>query len=344
MYERRSYKVKLDTAISKVYEMSLFEGDSDGLIQFKLGEDVNCYKISKDYFDKYKDDDDIKKKKSIYILYGKGKFYIGQAGIRKDDTAITSRIKEHLKDPSKDFVEEIVFFCDSANRWNGGELDYLEASLIMDFKEQGYPLYKEQNNETIDSYLDPSVKFKYDKHLREIKIMLDILGYDAIRKVVTEKNTNPSVDDDVQNDSTASIDVCENISQDVLNVLLNKGRGKAEICRQQLVEWGINVTNKFNFASYAPRGHYWMEPAREVLEEDWTFALFDGKENEILVFYIPKNTFSYSESKDNALKLRPDKPQVIKLEIKKDPYVDKQSNRDFSKYLIKRIQYTVVEN
>ena len=43
--------MKLDTAISKVYEMSLFEGDGNGLIQIRLGEDVTCYKISKDYFD-----------------------------------------------------------------------------------------------------------------------------------------------------------------------------------------------------------------------------------------------------------------------------------------------------
>lgn len=186
--------MQLNTAISKVYEMSLFEGESDGLIQFKLGEDVLCYKISKDYFDKYKDDNDIKNLKSIYVLYGKGKFYVGQAGIRKDDTAITSRIKEHLKDPAKDFVEEIVFFCHSNNRWNGGELDYLEASLIEYFKAQGFPLYKEQNNETKDPYLDQSVKFKYDKHFREIMIMLDILGYDAIRKLVCESNIETITD------------------------------------------------------------------------------------------------------------------------------------------------------
>ena len=43
----------------------------------------------------------------------------------------------------------------------------------------------------------------------------------------------------------------------------------------------------------------------------------------------------------NALKLRADKPQVIKLEIKKDPFIDKQSSHDFSKYLVKRIHYKV---
>ena len=335
--------MKLDTAISKVYEMSLFEGDGNGLIQIRLGEDVTCYKISKDYFDKYKDDDDIKKKKSIYILYGKGKFYIGQAGIRKDDTAITSRIKEHLKDPSKDFVEEIVFFCDSANRWNGGELDYLEASLIMDYKEQGFPLYKEQNNETIDGYLDPSVKFKYDKHLREIRIMLDILGYDAIRKVVNDMQCTDIVTPVIKNNtSTESIDVSRELPHDVFDILINKGRGKAEVCRRQLNEWGICVnTDKFNFASYAPRGHYWMEPAKDVVDEDWTFALFDPNVNELSVFFVPKDTFTCVPGNSNALKLRADKPQVIKLEIKKDPFIDKQSSHDFSKYLVKRIHYKV---
>lgn len=336
--------MKLDTAISKVYEMSLFEGDGNGLIQIRLGEDVICYKISKDYFDKYKDDDDIKKKKSIYILYGKGKFYIGQAGIRKDDTAITSRIKEHLKDPSKDFVEEIVFFCDSANRWNGGELDYLEASLIMDFKEHGFPLYKEQNNETIDVYLDPSVKFKYDKHLREIRIMLDILGYDAIRKVVNDMQCTDTVTPAIMSNTlTESIDISKELSHDVLDVLINKGRGKADVCRRQLNEWGICITtDKFNFASYASRGHYWMEPAKDVVEKDWTFALFDPSVNELLVFFVPKDTFTCVQGKSNALKLRADKPQVIKLEIKKDPFIDKQSNIDFGKYLVKRIKYAVV--
>lgn len=342
--------MELNTAVSKVYEMNLYEGESDGLIRFDLGEDVHCYKISKDYFDKYKDDDDIKKLKSIYILYGNGKFYIGQAGIRKDDTAITSRIKEHLKDPQKDFVEEIVFFCDSSNRWNGGELDYLEASLILYFKKQGYPLFKEQNNETIDPYLSSSVRFKYEKHLREIRIILDILGYDAIRKIVTAKETKETCSTEAVQGSNEAItppqitnEGVKTIKKSVLDKLLIMRKGKADVCKQQLLEWGISVkTNRFNFASYSPRGHYWMEPSKDVLNEDWTFVLFDADAKEVLVFMIPKQAFTYETGKTNSLKIRNDKQELIKLEIKKSPYVDKATNQDFTPYLTDKIIFDVI--
>ena len=336
--------MQLNPAVSKVYEMSLFEGESDGLIQFKLGEDVLCYKISKDYFDKYKEDNDIKNLKSIYVLYGKGKFYVGQAGIRKDDTAITSRIKEHLKDPAKDFVEEIVFFCHSNNRWNGGELDYLEASLIEYFKEQGFPLYKEQNNETKDPYLDQSVQFKYDKHFREIKIMLDILGYDAIRKVISDATQHQQEPTDIPAINT-DISLCvrsEIMSINTYNLLLAKRRDKANVCRRQLLDWDITVdSEKFNFASYSNKGHFWMEPPVDVVKQDWTFALFDSDEKEIVVFSIPKNTFITGGKRENSLVIRKDKPGVIKLEIKKLPYIDKQSGVNFDSYIVAKIKFTV---
>lgn len=335
--------MQLNPAVSKVYEMSLFEGESDGLIQFKLGEDVLCYKISKDYFDKYKEDNDIKNLKSIYVLYGKGKFYVGQAGIRKDDTAITSRIKEHLKDPAKDFVEEIVFFCHSNNRWNGGELDYLEASLIEHFKEQGFPMYKEQNNETKDPYLDQSVQFKYDKHFREIKIMLDILGYDAIRKVATDVTHQQETAEILVANTDTTFDVRNEIMpKNTYNLLLAKRRDKANICRSQLLNWNISLdSDKFNFASYSNKGHFWMEPPVEVVKQDWTFSLFDPDEKEIVVFFIPKNTFIAGGKKENSLVIRKDKPGVIKLEIKKLPYKDKQSGVNFDSYMVARIKFTV---
>ena len=335
--------MQLNPAVSKVYEMSLFEGESDGLIQFKLGEDVLCYKISKDYFDKYKEDNDIKNLKSIYVLYGKGKFYVGQAGIRKDDTAITSRIKEHLKDPAKDFVEEIVFFCHSNNRWNGGELDYLEASLIEYFKEQGFPMYKEQNNETKDPYLDQSVQFKYDKHFREIKIMLDILGYDAIRKVATDVTHHQETAEILVANTDTTFDVRNEIMpKNTYNLLLAKRRDKANICRSQLLNWNISLdSDKFNFASYSNKGHFWMEPPVEVVKQDWIFSLFDPDEKEIVVFFIPKNTFIAGGKKENSLVIRKDKPGVIKLEIKKLPYKDKQSGVNFDSYMVARIKFTV---
>ena len=336
--------MQLNPAVSKVYEMSLSEGESDGLIQFNLGEDVLCYKISKDYFDKYKEDNDIKNLKSIYVLYGKGKFYVGQAGIRKDDTAITSRIKEHLKDPAKDFVEEIVFFCHSNNRWNGGELDYLEASLIEYFKEQGFPMYKEQNNETKDPYLDQSVQFKYDKHFREIKIMLDILGYDAIRKVISDATQHQQEPTDIPAINT-DISLCvrsEIMSINTYNLLLAKRRDKANVCRRQLLDWDITVdSEKFNFASYSNKGHFWMEPPVDVVKQDWTFALFDSDEKEIVVFSIPKNTFIAGGKRENSLVIRKDKPGVIKLEIKKLPYIDKQSGVNFDSYIVAKIKFTV---
>lgn len=337
--------MKLNAAVSKVYEMSLYDGESDGLIQINLGEDVMCYKISKDFFSKYQDDEDIKNKKSIYVLYGSGKFYVGQAGIRKDDTAITSRIKEHLKDPQKDFVEEIVFFCHSTNKWSGGELDYLEASLINYFKEHGFPLYKDQNNETIDPYLDSGVKFKYEKHLREIIIMIDILGYDAIRKVLTSKNVIDSKKTkNTEKNKQSSLTVKKQLPVEIYNKLMTMRKGKGDVCKQLLIDWGISVeVNNLNFASFSNKNkQYWMEPSRDVLTEDWMFVLFDDNKKEMDLFFIPAKTFTYKDGQNNSLRLRKDKPGLLKLEIKQSPYIDKQSDKDFSSFHVQKICFEIV--
>ena len=85
-----------------------------------------------------------------------------------------------------------------------------------------------------------------------------------------------------------------------------------------------------------------MEPSKEVLNEDWTFVLFDADAKELLVFMIPKQAFTYEIGKTNSLKIRSDKPELIKLEIKKKPYVDKATNQDFTPYLTDRINFEVL--
>lgn len=332
--------MKLNPSISKIYEMKLYDGESDGLIVVNLGEGVKCYKLSKDFFDQYKDDNDIKKLKSVYVLYGKGKFYVGQAGIRKDDTAITSRIKEHLKDPDKDFVEEIVFFCNQNNKWDGGALDYLEASLIMHFKDNGFPLYKEQNNETIDPYLDEDVKFKYDKYLREIITMLDVLGYDAIRKLISDEDSSKHGEKSCSFNSIVT--VSKNMPSAIFNKLITKRRDKVDICKELLTNWGISLGDTaFNFASYSlAKGHYWMEPLKEVVEQEWNFVLFNSETRKIVVFSIPQNTFNLENG--NKLIIRKDKPRYVKLEIVDGTFIDKQSKIDFTPYISARIDFSIV--
>ena len=129
---------------------------------------------------------------------------------------------------------------------------------------------------------------------------------------------------------------------DVYDKLLTMRKGKAEICLNQLKNWGVDVQgNRFNFASFSKKGHYWMEPSKQVLLEDWTFVLFDESLKKLYQFNIPQNTFTYEVGKSNSLKIRADKPDLIKLEIKKTPYIDKQSNQDFSNFLVAEITFIV---
>ncbi|MCR5206774.1 MAG: hypothetical protein K6E47_17225 [Lachnospiraceae bacterium] len=346
--------MKLDTKISKDYVMKLYDGVSDGLIQIDLKENVTCYKLSKEYFKNYEDDDDIKKKKSVYILYGKGKFYIGQAGMRKNDTAITSRIKEHIKNQQRDFFEEIVFFCDSSNTWDGGELDYLEASLINYFKEKGFPLDSKQRNETIDRYLDLTTEFRYKKHLQEILIMIDILGYDAIRQIVNgtiniENRMDNTDNDALKNPCTTNGNVNSNsISSVKLTIekyqcLMNARKQRAAICKEFLIDWGIEIDVEcFNFASYSNKNkYYWMEPSKNVLNEKWMFVLYDDSVKQMDLFCIPEKTFTYIQRKRNSLIIRKDKPQCLRLEIDKE-YTEKLSEKNLSDFLVKKLCIQIV--
>lgn len=172
-----------DENLGKVYTLSLYDGDSKGLVEISMdGMDLVCYKLSKAYFQKYKDDQDLKNKKSVYFLYGGGCFYVGQAGIRRDGTAITSRINEHLKNPEKDFLEEIVFFCQDKNEWDSGTLDYIEASLIELFEIKGYRFAHPQNHETKDKYLSKTKIHKYNTYMKDIeRIIVSIFSYQHLQ-------------------------------------------------------------------------------------------------------------------------------------------------------------------
>ena len=60
------------------------------------------------------------------------------------------------------------------------------------------------------------------------------------------------------------------------------------------------------------------------------------------LFFVPAKTFTFEKGKKNSLKLRVNKPEVIELEIKQSPYIDKQSDKDFSEFHVQKICFDVV--
>ena len=59
---------------------------------------------------------------------------------------------------------------------------------------------------------------------------------------------------------------------------------------------------------------------------------------ELIYILVPKNTFTISKDGNKGLFLRNDRP-YIDLNINENTFLDRRSQYDFSKYIVKRLKY-----
>ena len=95
------------------------------------------------------------KNSGIYFLIGesteenKSIVYVGQAGNRKNDEAVLSRLLEHDKDGKMDFFNEVIVLTTDTNIFGPTELNYLENKFAEKIKFAERYILKNQNEPNI---------------------------------------------------------------------------------------------------------------------------------------------------------------------------------------------------
>lgn len=116
----------------KSINLFLMDGEVNGRIKCTLANWTGvAYKLPRTELEKCNEREDLKQS-GVYFLFGtdentgKRNVYIGQAGIRKNGEGILYRLKEHKRNPKKDYWNEAVVFTTSNNSFGPTEISYLE--------------------------------------------------------------------------------------------------------------------------------------------------------------------------------------------------------------------------
>lgn len=75
-----------------------------------------------------------------------------------------------------------------------------------------------------------------------------------------------------------------------------------------------------------------------MINDDWELILNNQFMGELVYVVVPANMFTINEDGKNGLFLRNDKP-YIDLNINEKTFLDRRSQCDFSKYIVKKLQY-----
>ena len=156
----------------------------------KFSKECVIYKMSRSVLKHDIDNDEMKKNLNhagIYFLLGRDRdtyktnIYVGQAGLRKDGTALARRIKDH--DNKKEaFWDEFVIFTTSDNTLEKSDICYLEDKFTK--------LVRKIPNNIVENLADTNdgnindKKKNYFEHayVQFILIVMDILGYKVFRE------------------------------------------------------------------------------------------------------------------------------------------------------------------
>ncbi len=160
-----------------------------------------AYKINKNDLGLCRDEEELKdlKKPGIYFLFGEPKgersVYIGQGRLRGNERGLLNRLREHThtNDKHRWWTEAFAFCSALKEDFNDIQLNQFERRFYDLAIEAGR--YKVAQNKPSSSEPTGKNKVSLEKYIREVKLLLELLGYKifvplAERKTATVDNNN----------------------------------------------------------------------------------------------------------------------------------------------------------
>jgi hypothetical protein len=107
-----------------------------------------------------------------------------------------------------------------------------------------------------------------------------------------------------------------------------------------LASKGVNVGKQTNYAKRGDaRAEFWINPQSAVVGKDWYLILNNQFTGELIVLYIPANSFAIRTNAASGLVVRNDRPDRIELNISAETLIDRTSKCSFKEYEMARIKY-----
>ncbi len=155
---------------------------SSGRVKYTLSNwNGLAYKIPRTELEKCKNRNDLKQS-GVYFLFGasdnveKPVVYIGQAGMRKNGEGILKRLREHNRNPEKNYWDIAVIFTTSNNSFGPTEISYLEnrfCNLI-----RATARYEVKNgNEPTPGNITEEKESEMEEYIDNAKLILETIGY-----------------------------------------------------------------------------------------------------------------------------------------------------------------------
>lgn len=254
-------------------------------------------------------------KYGVYLLLSQDMVYIGQS------FDLSKRINQHLS--GKNWWESAVILTTKDDSLTHSDIDYLENVLIdkafkierldCDNKKKGNP-----------PKVDKFRKVVLEQYLEEALFLMQLIGInvfsDNVQKV--PKTAKPHID---------VMSVSERLSL---------GIGNRSEAVEYLKEKKVILQKAITYATLKHgNDFFWLNPKVSYINEKWNIILNDTEHSELIVIFIPANTFTLSAHNNKGLITRSDKPNLLEMRITKNTLYEKKSETDFSKYVQTRIKY-----
>lgn len=303
---------------AKRISLLLYNGTLEGLVNISesdgwdLGGEL--FSCPRNNISKLLDTDVIEGKVGVYLLLSSRRVYVGQA------IDLKARTKQHLLD--KDWWERVVLLTSDRNGLNQSYITYLESKLIQRANECGTSDVdnKTKGNKNTLSFFDSQL---LDQYLDEAYFVLELIGINVFKKE-SKINNNKTVLPPIVDSTAEQIDL----------------RAKSEV-KAFLQERNIKLNKFYSYAKLQEKKKvFWINPDKKLLNEDWMLVLNNQVDRIIHILKVPANTFAYTSTRENnALRLRPDKPIYIDLNIHCESFIDVGSKLSFKEYLVDSIKY-----
>lgn len=183
----------------KSINLFLLDGTPNGCIKCTLANWTGvAYKIPRTDLDKCKGRSDLSQS-GVYFLFGTSDetgedvVYIGQAGVRKNGEGILYRLKEHKRNPEKEYWTEAVVFTTSNNSFGPTEISYLEnrfCTMALDARRY----IVKNGNEPTSGNITEEKESELEEFIDYAKLVMGTFGLKVFEKLAEVKTPVEALD------------------------------------------------------------------------------------------------------------------------------------------------------
>ena len=297
-------------AKAKTINLLLYEGDLDGVISIEDSSwnSGELYSAPRESVSELLETDACNKY-GVYLLLSKNMVYVGQS------SDLAKRITQHTV--GKDWWESVVILTTKDDSLTHSDIDYLESVLI----DKAFKINRldcDNKNKGNNPKVSKFQKVVLDQYLEEALFLMQLIGI----TVFNDKKAGMLIN---TIDTKTKLALGKRAKNDALAFLGEKG---------------ISVGKKATYAvKQAGKDEFWANPKKDLLNHEWWLILNNNESMELIVLKVPGGALTLKSETTDGLLVRPDKPDMIDLNINTNSKKKKKSNVDFSVYVLKRIKY-----